>query len=69
MLFQQLLVAGRAPAGVQGYQIKRCCIRRAVVGRVGDQLEMRKLAIAQLVKDLSRLGIAVWIVFLSLQLP
>ena len=68
MLFQQLLVAGRAPAGVQGYQIKRCCIRRAVIGCVRDQLEMCKLAIAQLVKDLSWLGITVWIVFLGLQL-
>jgi hypothetical protein len=61
MLFQQLVVTGRAPGGVQGYQIKRCCIRRAVIGCVRDQLEMRKLAITQLVKDLSRLGIAVWI--------
>ena len=68
MLFQQLLVAGRAPGGVQRYQIKRCCIRCAVIGCVRDQLEMRKLAAAQLVEDLSRFSLAVWIVFLGLQL-
>jgi hypothetical protein len=33
----------------------------------GDKLEMCKPAITQLVKDLARLGIAVWIVFIGLR--
>src|SRR5262252_2034322 len=67
VLFQQLSVPGRAPGGVQGYQIKRCRVGGAVVWCVRDELEMRKLAVAQLVEDLSRLSLAVWIVFLGLQ--
>src|SRR5262249_48111897 len=67
MPLQQPQVAGRTPGSVQCYQIKRGRIRGPVVWRVRDQLEMRKLAVAQLVEDLARFGIAIWIVLLGLQ--
>ena len=69
MLLQELLVTGRTPGRVQCYQIKRCRIRGPVIRCVWDQLEMRKLAVTQLVEDLSRFGIAIWIVLLGLQPP
>ena len=67
MPFQQPFVAGRAPSCVQGYQIERRRIRGSVIGCVRDELEMRKLAIAQFVEDFAWFGIAVWVIVLGLQ--
>ena len=67
MLLQQRRVAGGAPGGMQRDQIKRRGVRGAVIRRVRDQLEMREFAVAQLVQDLARLGVAIIVALLRLQ--
>ena len=67
MALQQGLVAGSPPCGVQQDQIKRGGVRRAVIGRVRDQLEMSEFAVAHLVQDLARLGIAIIVLRLGLK--
>src|SRR5262245_6106140 len=52
---------------MQRYQIERRRIGRSVIGGVRDELEMRELAVPQLVKDFARFGIAIWIVLPGLQ--
>ena len=52
---------------MQSNQIKRRGVRCAVIGRVGDQLEVGKLAVAQFVQDLAGFGITVGIFLLGLQ--
>ena len=56
---QQIEVPGRAPGGMEGDQVKRRCVRRAVIRRVRDQVQRRQLAPAKLVQDLARLGVPV----------
>src|SRR5437764_2815364 len=51
---------------MQRDQIERRRDRRAVVGRVRDQLEMRKLAVAHLVHYLAGFGVAVVVHFFCL---
>ena len=51
MPLEQGFVAGGAPSRVQRYQIERRRVGRSVIGGVRNQLEMRELAEAQLVKD------------------
>src|SRR6266404_3212572 len=67
MTLQEPLVADGAPGGMQGNHIERCRVRSAVIGRVRDQLEMGKLAIAYFVQYLAGLGIAVVVLVLRLQ--
>src|SRR5215471_13675726 len=67
MPLQQRPIGSRTPGCVQRDQIERCGISRAVVWSVRDQLEMRELTVAQFVEDLSRLCIAVGVVFRRLQ--
>ena len=52
-------VAGGTPGGMQRDQVKRRGVGRAVIRRMRDQLEMRQLAIAQLMQDLARFSIAI----------
>ena len=69
MPLDQRAVAGGPPRRVQRHQIERRRVGGAVVRRVRDQLEMRQLAVAQLVQDLARLGVAVVVALLRLVLP
>ena len=66
MPFQQRAIAGGAPRGVQRDQVQRRRIRRAVIRRVRDQLEMREFAVAQFVHDLARFGVAIVVALLRL---
>ena len=66
MLLQQRAIAGGAPRGMQRDQIQRRGVRGAVIRRVRDQLEMRQFAVAQLVHDLARLGVAIVVALLRL---
>ena len=59
--------SGRAPSRVQRDQIERRGVRGAVIGRVRDQLEMRQLAVAHFMQDLTRFGISVVVLLLCLQ--
>src|SRR5882672_12647385 len=67
MPLQKAPVAGGPPGGMQSDQVERCRIRGAVVGRVWDQLEMRKFAVSHLMQNLAGLGIAVGVVIARLQ--
>ncbi len=52
MLFQERPIAGCAPRGMKGDQVKRRRIGRAVVRCVRDQLEMSEFPVANLVQIL-----------------
>ena len=67
MPLQEVSIAGRPPGGVQRDQIERRSVRSAVIRRVRDQLEMRQFAVADLMQDLARLGVAVVVRFFGLQ--
>src|SRR6516165_8228183 len=67
MPLEQHFVAGCPPGGMQRDEVKRCRIGRAVIGCMRDQLEVCELSIADLVRDLAGLRIAVVILGLRLQ--
>ncbi len=64
--FQQRVIAGRAPGGVQRDQIQRRGVGGAVIRRVRDQLEVREFTVTKLVHDLAGFGVAEIIAFLRL---
>lgn len=67
MPLQEPSIANRAPGGVQSDQVKRRRICGAVIGRVRNQFEMRKFAIAHLMQYLAGLSIPVVVLILCLQ--
>ncbi len=67
MLLQQPPVACAAPGVMQHDQIEHGGVGGAVIGRMGDQLEVRQFAGAQLVHDLARLRVAVVVALCRLQ--
>ena len=69
MPLDQCAVAGGPPGCMQRDQIKRRRVGGAIVGRVRDQLEMRQLAVTQLVQDLAGLGVAVVVALRGLKSP
>jgi hypothetical protein len=65
----QRRVAGGPPRRVERDEIERRRVGGAVVRRMRDQFEVRQLAATQFMQDLARLGIAIIVAHLRLELP
>ncbi len=51
---------------MQNNQIEDRRVSSAVIGRVGDELEMRELSEAHLMRNFARLGVAIVVMFCGL---
>ena len=67
MPFEQRLVPGCPPGGVQRDEVKGGRIGRPIIGRMRDQLEVGELSVADLVRNFARLRITVVVLDLRLQ--